>query len=104
MIPFAQRLSFRHGNRFKRSISRCLLAGGALALSFGIPILDNPLALPTAHAHHGGGGSGGGSGGGGSGGGGKGDGINSIKPAVAVQPSPSDGQGKGGRGFEGLKP
>ena len=48
-----------------RFLWRCLLTGSVLALSLGMPMVDNPLTLPTAYAHHGGGGSSGGSGGGG---------------------------------------
>lgn len=98
MTQFAQHRRSHPGNHPRRSILRHLLASSILALSLGIPIVDNPLTLPVAHAHHGGGGSGSGSGGG------KGDGINSTKPAVVIRPSPGNGQGKGGRGFEGLKP
>ncbi len=69
------------------SFWRCVLIGGVLAVSFGLPLplLDNALTLP----HHGGGG--------GSGGGGKGDGSKKAE-------QPSAGLGKGGRGVEGLKP
>ena len=76
------------------SFWRCVLIGGALAVSFGLPLplLDNALTLPVAQAHHGGG-----AGGGGSSGGGKGDGSKKAE-------QPSAGQGKGGRGVEGLKP
>ena len=75
------------------SFWRCVLIGGVLAVSFGLPLplLDNALTLPVAQAHHGGGAGGGGSGGG------KGDGFKKAE-------QPSAGLGKGGRGVEGLKP
>ncbi len=74
------------------SFWRCVLIGGALAVSFGLPLplLDNALTLPVAQAHHGGGAGGGG-------GGGKGDSAKKVE-------QPSAGLGKGGRGVEGLKP
>lgn len=76
---------------------RCVVIGGALAVSFGLPLplLDNTntLTLPAAQAHHGGGGAGGRGGSGGS----KSDGFKKADPS-------STGQGKGGHGVEGLKP
>lgn len=32
-----------------RFLWRCLLTGSVLALSLGLPIVDNPLTLPTAY-------------------------------------------------------
>lgn len=82
-----------------RFLWRCLLTGSILTLSLlGLPIVDNPLTLPTAHAHHGGGGSGGSSGGGSGGGRGGGGKSSTIRQA------PEEGYGKGGRGSQGMKP
>lgn len=80
-----------------RFLWRYLLTGSVLALSLGLPMVDNPLTLPTAYAHHGGGGGGssGGSSGGGGGGGGK---------SSAIRQAPEEGYGKGGRGSQGMKP
>lgn len=77
-----------------RVLWRCLLAGGVVALSWGLPIRENPLMLPAAYAHHGGGGSSGGSSGGGGGGG----------KSSTIRQAPEQGYGKGGRGAQGMKP
>ena len=76
-----------------RFLWRCLLTGSVLALSLGLPIMDNPLTLHAAYAHHGGGG------GGGSGGRGGGNTQSNI-----VRQAPEAGYGKGGRGSQGMKP
>lgn len=77
-----------------RVLWRCLLAGGVLALSWGLPMRDHPLTLlPTAYAHHGGGG-GGSSGSSSGGGGGK---------SSTIRQAPEEGYGKGGRGAQGMK-
>lgn len=93
----------RQANRSRRSIWRRLLTSGVLALSLGIPVLDNPLTLPAAHAHHGGGGAGSGGAGSGGGGGGSGKDNKFTKPGNA-RTAPDHGYGKGGRGSEGMKP
>ena len=83
-----------------RFLWRCLLTGSVLALSLGLPMVDSPLTLPTAYAHHGGGGGGGGGGGssGGSGGGGGGGKSSTVRQV------PEEGYGKGGRGSQGMRP
>ncbi len=80
-----------------RFLWRCLLTGSVLALSLGLPMVDSPLTLPTAYAHHGGGGGGGGSSGGSGGGGGGGK-------SSTVRQVPEEGYGKGGRGSQGMRP
>lgn len=78
-----------------RFLWRCLLTGSVLALSLGLPMVDSPLTLPTAYAHHGGGGGGSSGGSGGGGGGGK---------SSTVRQAPEEGYGKGGRGSQGMRP
>ena len=80
-----------------RVCRRCLLTGTVLAVGLGLPIVDNPLTVPTAYAHHGG--SGGSAGSGGGGGGGGGGGKSGAAPKV-----PEEGYGKGGHGPQGMKP